>query len=39
MELEDGTNLRKDAVKEDGTAVIIKPDTPSGIRSAKKGKN
>lgn len=36
MELEDGTKVRKDAVREDGTAVIIKPNTESGKRSAKK---
>jgi len=36
MKLKDGTNVRKDAVKEDGTAVIIKPDTESGKKSAEK---
>jgi hypothetical protein len=29
MQLPDGTNVRKDAVMPDGTAVIIKPNTPS----------
>jgi hypothetical protein len=33
--LKDGTFVRKDAVRPDGTKVIIKPDTPSGQRSAK----
>ena len=36
MELEDGTKVRKDAVRPDGTAVIIKPNTPSGKKSAEK---
>jgi len=36
MELKDGTKVRKDAVRPDGTAVIIKPDTPSGRKSAAK---
>ncbi|WP_017733375.1 RHS repeat-associated core domain-containing protein [Nafulsella turpanensis] len=36
MTLKDGTNVRKDAVRPDGTTVIIKPDTPSGRRSAAK---
>jgi YD repeat-containing protein len=36
MELKDGTKVRKDAVKPDGTAVIIKPDTPTGRKSAAK---
>jgi RHS repeat-associated protein len=32
--LKDGSTVRKDAVRPDGTKVIIKPDTPSGRRSA-----
>lgn len=36
MTLKDGTTVRKDAVTQDGTAVIIKPDTPSGKKSAAK---
>lgn len=36
MELEDGTKVRKDGVRPDGTAVIIKPDTKSGRKSAEK---
>ena len=28
--------IRKDAVKPDGTVVIIKPDTPSGHKAAAK---
>lgn len=36
MTLKDGTQVRKDAVREDGTTVIIKPDTQSGKRSAAK---
>lgn len=38
MELKDRT-IRKDAVKSDGTAVIIKPNTPSGMKSAKTREN
>ena len=29
-------NVRKDAVMQDGTVVIIKPDTPSGHKAAAK---
>ncbi len=36
MTLKDGTKVRKDAVMPDGTAVIIKPNTPSGKKSADK---
>jgi RHS repeat-associated protein len=36
MTLKDGTQVRKDAVREDGTTVIIKPDTKSGRKSADK---
>ncbi|WP_158238002.1 RHS repeat domain-containing protein [Emticicia sp. TH156] len=36
MKLKDGTNVRKDAVKPDGTAFIIKPNTKSGQKSAAK---
>jgi RHS repeat-associated protein len=36
MTLKDGTQVRKDAVREDGTTVIIKPDTKSGHKSADK---
>ena len=36
MTLKDGTKVRKDAVKPDGTSVIIKPDTKSGQKSAAK---
>ena len=36
MPLRDGTVVRKDAVMPDGTAVIIKPNTPSGKKSAEK---
>ena len=32
--LKDGSTVRKDAVKPDGTKVIIKPETPSGQKSA-----
>ncbi len=39
MTLKDGTNVRKDAVKEDGTPVIIKPDTKTGKASAEKRKD
>jgi RHS repeat-associated protein len=39
MTLRDGTKVRKDAVEKDGTAVIIKPNTPSGEKSAQKRKN
>jgi hypothetical protein len=35
IELKD-RSVRKDAVKSDGTTVIIKPDTPSGQKSAAK---
>ena len=38
VELKDKT-VRKDAVKSDGTAVIIKPNTPSGQKSAKAREN
>lgn len=34
MRLNDGTKVRKDFIKPDGTCVIIKPDTPSGHKSA-----
>lgn len=34
--LKDGKTVRKDAVKSDGTTVIIKPNTPSGQKSAAK---
>lgn len=36
MELKDGKNVRKGAVRPDSTAVIIKPNTPSGRKSAEK---
>jgi RHS repeat-associated protein len=36
MQLPDGTKIRKDAVLPDGTPVIIKPDSPTGKKSAKK---
>ncbi len=36
MTLNDKTVVRKDFVKPDGTCVIIKPDTPSGHRSAQR---
>ena len=36
MTLKDGQVVRKDAVKPDGTVVIIKPDTESGRASADK---
>ncbi len=36
MTLKDKTIVRKDHVKPDGTCIIIKPDTPSGHKSAKK---
>ncbi|WPU97694.1 RHS repeat-associated core domain-containing protein [Mucilaginibacter sp. cycad4] len=36
MTLKDGSVVRKDAVMPDGTAIIIKPNTPSGEKSAKK---
>jgi len=36
MTLKDGSNVRKDAVKPDGTPVIIKPDTKTGRASADK---
>ena len=32
----DSPRVRKDFVKPDGTCVIIKPDTPSGHKSAQK---
>lgn len=38
VELKD-RNVRKDAVKSNGTAVIIKPNTPSGQKSAKAREN
>ena len=31
-----GKTVRKDAVLPDGTVVIIKPQTPSGVKSALK---
>ena len=34
MTLKDRTIVRKDYVKPDGTCIIIKPDTPSGHKSA-----
>ena len=34
--LNNDIKVRKDAIKKDGTAVIIKPDTPSGHKSAAK---
>ncbi|MFZ2783118.1 MAG: RHS repeat-associated core domain-containing protein, partial [Sediminibacterium sp.] len=36
MQLKDGTVVRKDAVRPDGTSVIIKPDTKTGRASADK---
>jgi len=39
MTLKDGTNVRKDGVRPDGTTVIIKPDTPSGQKSATAREN
>lgn len=36
MTLKDGTKVRKDAVMPDGSTIIIKPNTPSGQKSAKK---
>ncbi|MBL0335903.1 MAG: hypothetical protein IPP73_11565 [Chitinophagaceae bacterium] len=36
VELKDGTIVRKDAVRPDGTKVIIKPNTKSGNASAKR---
>ena len=36
MRLNDGTRVRKDFVKPDGTSVIIKPETPSGYKFAQK---
>ncbi len=36
MELNDGSTVRKDSVLEDGTAVIIKPNTVTGVASATK---
>jgi RHS repeat-associated protein len=36
IQLKDGTVVRKDAILSDGTPVIIKPNTPSGKRSADK---
>lgn len=38
IELNDNKIVRKDAIKADGTAVIIKPDTHSGHKSAEKRK-
>ena len=35
IQLSPNKRVRKDAIKGDGTAVIIKPDTPSGHKSAK----
>ncbi|SCW65905.1 DUF6443 domain-containing protein [Mucilaginibacter sp. NFR10] len=37
--LQDGTVVRKDAIMPDGTAIIIKPDTPTGRQSAKRREN
>ena len=39
MKLNDGNKVRKDAVKPDGTAVIIKPNNTSGQKSAKTREN
>ena len=36
VQLKDGSTVRKDAVMPDGTKVIIKPNTPSGKKSAEK---
>ena len=36
LTLKDRTIERKDYVKPDGTCIIIKPDTPSGHKSAQK---
>jgi len=36
VDLNNGATVRKDGVKADGTFAIIKPDTPSGIKSAAK---
>jgi RHS repeat-associated protein len=36
VQLKDGSTVRKDAVKPDGTKVIIKPNTASGQKSAEK---
>jgi RHS repeat-associated protein len=36
VQLKDGSTVRKDAVRPDGTKVIIKPNTPSGQKSAAK---
>ena len=35
LTLKGGKKVRKDAIKSDGTVVIIKPNTPSGEKSAK----
>lgn len=35
IQLSPNKRVRKDAIKEDGTVVIIKPDTPSGHKRAK----
>ncbi|MBP1165006.1 hypothetical protein JOE44_001890 [Chryseobacterium sp. PvR013] len=37
--LKDGTRVRKDGVRKDGTNIIIKSNTPSGIKSATKREN
>ena len=39
LKLKGDKKVRKDAIKSDGTAVIIKPDTPSGQKSAKTREN
>jgi uncharacterized protein RhaS with RHS repeats len=36
VKLDNGKTVRKDAVRPDGTKVIIKPDTPSGRKSAAR---
>lgn len=37
MTLDDGRQVRKDAIREDtGEAVIMKPNTPSGLAAAAK---
>ena len=36
MTLKNGTKVRKDTVKKDGTPVIIKPNTKSGQKSANE---
>jgi len=39
IKLDSKTTVRKDAILPDGTAVIIKPNTASGIKSARKRAN